>query len=171
MDASERTVRDLARAILDGTPVDWQAVESTADETERPIFEQLRLLATLVDFHREQRATTEPASAGDDVGPPPRPRAYWQRRIWTGVPRLGYASRSRSRAEAPPRRLGRRRRACVFDHRGRPPSGARAPSQRRHDLRRGTDRGHGRALDGTDRWRDGRAAAARESPLKPSRRN
>ena len=61
MDASERTVRDLARAILDGTPVDWRAVESTANETECPLLEQLRLLATLVDFHREQRATGEPA--------------------------------------------------------------------------------------------------------------
>jgi serine/threonine protein kinase/tetratricopeptide (TPR) repeat protein len=61
VDVSERIVSDLARAILDGTPVDWRAVESTANETERPIFEQLRLLATLVDFHREQRATDEPA--------------------------------------------------------------------------------------------------------------
>ena len=61
MDASERIVSDLARAILDGTPVDWRAVESTAHETERPILEQLRLLATLVDFHREQRASDEPA--------------------------------------------------------------------------------------------------------------
>jgi serine/threonine-protein kinase len=60
VDASERTACDLARAILDGTPLDWRAVESTANETERPIFEQLRLLATLVDFHREQRATGGP---------------------------------------------------------------------------------------------------------------
>lgn len=62
MDASERTVRDLARAILDGTPVDWQAVESTANETERPIFEQLRLLANVVDFHREQRTDDKQGS-------------------------------------------------------------------------------------------------------------
>ena len=61
MDASERIVSDLARAILDGAPVDWPAVESTAHESERPLFEQLRLLATLVEFHREQRATDEPA--------------------------------------------------------------------------------------------------------------
>jgi eukaryotic-like serine/threonine-protein kinase len=61
VDVSERVLSDLARAILDGTPVDWRAVESTANETERPIFEQLRLLATLVDFHREQRATDEAA--------------------------------------------------------------------------------------------------------------
>jgi serine/threonine-protein kinase len=62
VDTSERTVRDLARAILEGTPVDWQAVESTANESERPIFEQLRRLATLVDFHREQRTDDEQAS-------------------------------------------------------------------------------------------------------------
>ena len=61
MDASERMVSDLARAILDGTPVDWPAVESTAHESERPLFEQLRLLGTLVEFHREQRATDAPA--------------------------------------------------------------------------------------------------------------
>jgi serine/threonine protein kinase len=61
VDASERIVSDLARAILDGTPVDWPAVESTAHESERPPFEQLRLLATLVEFHREQRTNKEPA--------------------------------------------------------------------------------------------------------------
>lgn len=59
MDAGER-ITDLARAILEGTPVDWPAVESTADHSERPILEKLRILATLVDFHREQRATREP---------------------------------------------------------------------------------------------------------------
>jgi eukaryotic-like serine/threonine-protein kinase len=59
VDAGER-LTDLARAILEGTPVDWRAVESTADDSERPIFEELRLLATLVDFHREQRALHEP---------------------------------------------------------------------------------------------------------------
>ena len=68
MDASERIVSDLARAILDGTPVDWRAVESTAHETERPILEQLRLLATLVDFHREQRASDEPAQPAKTWG-------------------------------------------------------------------------------------------------------
>ena len=61
MDASEPTVSGLARAILDAEPVDWRAVDSTANETERPLLEQLRLLATLVDFHREQRTSDEPA--------------------------------------------------------------------------------------------------------------
>jgi serine/threonine-protein kinase len=60
VDAGERNVSDLARAILDGTPVDWRRVESTADGSERSIVEELRLLATLVEFHREQRAIHEP---------------------------------------------------------------------------------------------------------------
>jgi eukaryotic-like serine/threonine-protein kinase len=60
VDPCEGVATDLARAILDGTPVDWHAVESTANETDRAIFEQLRLLATLVGFHREQRATGDP---------------------------------------------------------------------------------------------------------------
>ena len=59
MGASERSVNDVARAILDGTSVDWQAIESTANETERPLLDQLRLLATLAGFHREQRAGAE----------------------------------------------------------------------------------------------------------------
>jgi len=61
MDVSERVVSDLARAILDGTPVDWRAAESTAHDSERPILDELRVLATLVDFHRAQRASSEPA--------------------------------------------------------------------------------------------------------------
>jgi len=59
VDAGER-ITDLARAILEGTPVDWRGVESTADDSERSILDELRLLAALVDFHREQRATHEP---------------------------------------------------------------------------------------------------------------
>ena len=62
MDARERIVSEIARAILDGTPVDWRALESTAEETERPIFEELRRLATLVDFHRERRAEPAPGA-------------------------------------------------------------------------------------------------------------
>jgi serine/threonine protein kinase/tetratricopeptide (TPR) repeat protein len=59
VDAGDR-ITDLARAILEGTPVDWRGVESTADDGVRSILDELRLLAALVDFHREQRATHEP---------------------------------------------------------------------------------------------------------------
>ena len=59
MDASEPTVADLAAAILDGTPVDWRTVQSTANETERQLLEQLRVLATLAEFHRGQSVGDE----------------------------------------------------------------------------------------------------------------
>ena len=55
MDASEPGAADLAGAILDGTPIDWPTAESTAHATERPLLHQLRVLATLADFHRGQR--------------------------------------------------------------------------------------------------------------------
>jgi serine/threonine-protein kinase len=67
VDADER-INDLVRAILEGTPVDWPAVESTADESGRTILEELRLLATLADFHREQRATREPVPSANTWG-------------------------------------------------------------------------------------------------------
>ena len=56
---SEPTVTDLAGAILDGTPVDWPTAQST-NEIERSLLEQLRVLATVVDFHRDQSAGGEP---------------------------------------------------------------------------------------------------------------
>jgi len=58
VDASER-MADLARAILEGTRVDWQKVETTIADDERSMVAELRLLAALVDFHREQRAAHE----------------------------------------------------------------------------------------------------------------
>jgi TolB-like protein/tetratricopeptide (TPR) repeat protein len=56
VDANERTLDELAGAILDGTSVDWRTVQSIANETERPLVEELHFLATLADFHRQQRA-------------------------------------------------------------------------------------------------------------------
>jgi eukaryotic-like serine/threonine-protein kinase len=55
VDADEPTLDELAGSILDGTSVDWQAVQSTANETERPFVDELHFLATLADFHRQQR--------------------------------------------------------------------------------------------------------------------
>jgi len=57
---SEPTVTDLAGAILDGTPVDWPTAQSTANEIESSLLERLRVLATVVDFHRDQGAGGEP---------------------------------------------------------------------------------------------------------------
>ena len=56
MDENEPTLDELAGAILDGTAVDWRTVHSIANETERQLVEELHGLATLVDFHRQQRA-------------------------------------------------------------------------------------------------------------------
>jgi TolB-like protein/Tfp pilus assembly protein PilF len=50
--ASEGLVSDLAGAVLDGTPIDWAAAESGADEANRPLLAELRVLAALADLHR-----------------------------------------------------------------------------------------------------------------------
>lgn len=52
MAAGSGLAADLAGAILDGTPIDWESAESSADETVRGLIEQLRLLATVADLHR-----------------------------------------------------------------------------------------------------------------------
>jgi eukaryotic-like serine/threonine-protein kinase len=44
---------DVADAILDGTPIDWAAVESHADSHRRPLLDRLRVLAVLADAHRD----------------------------------------------------------------------------------------------------------------------
>jgi serine/threonine protein kinase len=54
VDPSEPTVAGVAAAILDGTAVDWATVQSTTTEGERQLLEQLRVLASLADFHRNQ---------------------------------------------------------------------------------------------------------------------
>ncbi len=70
MDASEPGVADLAGAILDGTPIDWHTAESTAHATDRPLLDQLRVLATLADFHRGQRiGAHDPERSGQTWGP------------------------------------------------------------------------------------------------------
>ncbi len=68
MDASEPRLDELAGAILDGTSVDWRTIHSTAGETERSLVEELRVLATLADFHREQRADAEPGHPPETWG-------------------------------------------------------------------------------------------------------
>lgn len=53
MRANERSVADVAAAIIDGTPIDWAAVEASATDHDRRLFEELRLLCTLADLHRD----------------------------------------------------------------------------------------------------------------------
>jgi Tol biopolymer transport system component/predicted Ser/Thr protein kinase len=45
--APESGVEEVAGAILDGTSLDWAEVESRSDQTDRPLLEQLKLLARL----------------------------------------------------------------------------------------------------------------------------
>ena len=46
-------LENVADAILDGTPIDWAAVESMAGEHRRPLIDRLRLLAALAEIHRD----------------------------------------------------------------------------------------------------------------------
>ena len=107
------------------------------------------MLATLADFHRGQRiGAGDPRTLEQTWGPlrvlePIGSGAFGRR-----LPRLGHGSRPGSGAEAPPRGVGYWRRARLLHHPGRSSPRARAPSQRRHDLRRRAYRGHRRALDG-----------------------
>jgi TolB-like protein/Tfp pilus assembly protein PilF len=48
---------ELAGAILDGTSIDWTSVESSADLSERPLLDQLKLLAAVADVHRRPSAS------------------------------------------------------------------------------------------------------------------
>jgi eukaryotic-like serine/threonine-protein kinase len=45
-------VSDLAGAVLDGTPIDWTAAESGADEARRGLLAELKVLFTLAETHR-----------------------------------------------------------------------------------------------------------------------
>ncbi|MBA2355453.1 MAG: PD40 domain-containing protein, partial [Acidobacteria bacterium] len=43
----------LADAILDGTPIDWSSVESSAGSVDPRLLDQLKLLARVADLHRQ----------------------------------------------------------------------------------------------------------------------
>ena len=66
MRPSDQLVDDLADAILDGTPIDWAAAESSSERTARPIVRQLRLLAAVAELHR---STTPGTSTLAQVAP------------------------------------------------------------------------------------------------------
>ena len=66
MPPSERLVDDLADAILDGTPIDWAAAESSSEGTARPLVRQLKVLAAVAELHR---GTPPSASTLSQVAP------------------------------------------------------------------------------------------------------
>jgi eukaryotic-like serine/threonine-protein kinase len=49
---TEVALADVAAAILDGTPIDWAAAESSAGESDRRLLHRLKRLAAVADFHR-----------------------------------------------------------------------------------------------------------------------
>ena len=53
MPPGERLIDDLADAILDGSPIDWAAAESSPDGTAQLLVGQLRVLAAVAAFARE----------------------------------------------------------------------------------------------------------------------
>jgi serine/threonine-protein kinase len=56
-------VADLAAAILDGTPIDWPAVEAGSDDEQRRLLEELRLLCTVAGVHRDLPPPRDAAGA------------------------------------------------------------------------------------------------------------
>jgi serine/threonine-protein kinase len=76
VDASEPRLDDLAGAILDGTAVDWQTIEASATESERPLLEELRVLARLAEVHRAERGSEEPV---------PRPTTWGHLRVLESI--------------------------------------------------------------------------------------
>ena len=52
MPPGERLIDDLADAILDGSPIDWAAAESSSENAARPLIRQLRVLAAVAELHR-----------------------------------------------------------------------------------------------------------------------
>ena len=83
---SDQLVDDLADAILDGTPIDWAAAESSSEGTARPLVRQLRVLAAVAELHRGTPPSTSTLSQSPSA---------WSRiaSAWRGVI-FGSSSRS-----------------------------------------------------------------------------
>jgi TolB-like protein len=60
----EQLVDDLADAILDGTPIDWAAAESSAEGRARPCVRQLRAVAAIAELHRSMPAIASTPALG-----------------------------------------------------------------------------------------------------------
>jgi tRNA A-37 threonylcarbamoyl transferase component Bud32 len=66
------SLEHLADSVLEGRPVDWDAVESNATVRGRGVVRQLRLISAVAAVHREAASNTAPASllhsrAGDSL--------------------------------------------------------------------------------------------------------
>ena len=108
MPDDDRLLDDVADAILDGTPIDWAAVESHAGSHRRALLDRLRVLAVLADAHRDLPHVT--LTRGDWRDDPPM--AIDERAAPLGrwghlelVQRIGHgAGMASHQDEQPPRR-------------------------------------------------------------------
>ncbi|HEX2446364.1 MAG TPA: serine/threonine-protein kinase [Vicinamibacterales bacterium] len=64
----EGLLADLAGAILDGRSIDWESASDTADDVERPVLAQLKLLAALATLHRHSDDPDPPGAEHHDTG-------------------------------------------------------------------------------------------------------
>ena len=51
-DNRDQLIDDIAQAILDGTPIDWPAIDTAAGDTHRELIGELRLLSAVAELHR-----------------------------------------------------------------------------------------------------------------------
>lgn len=66
MALSDARYAELAGAVLNGTPIDWATVESSAEVEDRLLIEQLRVLSTVADLHRRLILPSPEESPGAD---------------------------------------------------------------------------------------------------------
>src|ERR687895_543899 len=60
---TDPSVDDAARSILDGAPLDWTPLESSADPDTRTLTAQLKILSALAGVHRADAPASTPAVA------------------------------------------------------------------------------------------------------------
>jgi serine/threonine-protein kinase len=72
---SAQLIDDLAVAVLDGTSVDWNAVESSADGNARVAIHALKIVATMAEAQRE--ALPPPSTAESENGERTAGPEYW----------------------------------------------------------------------------------------------
>ena len=60
MPPGDRSLDDIADAVLDGEPVDWPSAESSAHEAARPLLPHLRLVASVADAQRIALPAADP---------------------------------------------------------------------------------------------------------------
>jgi serine/threonine-protein kinase len=73
-------IDELAGAMLDGTPIDWAAAESSADGHALPLLRQLRVVAAIAELHRSMPPiVSTPSQDPESVAERPRQPApeHW----------------------------------------------------------------------------------------------